>query len=219
MMTGMVPLTEQIRIVPATINVDSNYVLSGQHSAYIDIAAASGTAWRLQLGQQGLDMRANKTYKVSLEAKAESPRSVILTLQLRRAPFDVYWSETIQLTTTKQTFTFEHINSLVDSDYLGFILRIGNSDVNFWMDNIIVQEQSCNDAPDLEICDNGIDDDGDGQIDCADGDCDNIFTDGTFNYIPSTKLGNGNWIANDSVVAATLGEYLIYLPIITAFIH
>jgi len=68
----------------ATINVDSNYTLSGQHSAYIDIAAASGTEWRLELGQQGLDMRADKTYKVSLEAKAESPRSVTLYVENRK---------------------------------------------------------------------------------------------------------------------------------------
>jgi len=58
----------------------------------------------------------------------------------------------------------------------------------------------------VEICDNGIDDDGDGNIDCADGDCENIFSNGSFNFVPSTKIGDGTWTSNNSTVQTNLGE-------------
>jgi len=89
-----------------------------------------------------------------------------------------------------------------DGEYRIYLVRNGESDFDDQMTirvqsgNSNKEEAKCNSAP--EICDNGIDDDGDGLIDCADSDCYSIAnidfeTDGNGNTLNPSDDPIGKW--------------------------
>jgi len=150
-----------------THTVDNSNQLSGNNSSKVEITTASGTDWHIQLGQFGQLIEAGKIYTISFEAKAAADRVMNVLLQLDASPWTNYFWREVNLTTTPTTYTYTfHANETLTNNF-NLIFNLGASNEDVWIDNVFLGET----CEDYEICDNGIDDDGDGLIDCADPDC------------------------------------------------
>ena len=121
--------------------------------------------------RSNVEVVSGETYKLSVKAKAEDNRTIKLSFQLREAPWNEYWSKEISLTTTTQVFEFDNISPNVNSNNIGLVIKYGNNAINFWLDDIVVQNSACTGTDGPENCSNGIDDDGDGIPDCTDPNC------------------------------------------------
>jgi hypothetical protein len=100
--------------------------LSGRNAMKIDIAG--GTLDPLLVFRSYLKLEQGKKHYISFMAKADAPRPVELLVQARALHnWQVYWSQTIQLTTQPQTFNFEytHTGSTVGGT------GVFNSDIDF----------------------------------------------------------------------------------------
>ncbi|MFK7980476.1 MAG: carbohydrate binding domain-containing protein, partial [Saprospiraceae bacterium] len=151
----------------ATFTIDNANQLSGTNSAKIDISSVSGTDWHIQFGQGGKQLEAGKIYTFSFDAKAAGNRNMTAMLQIDASPWTTYFWREVPLTTTVTTYTYTiHANNTL-SNNLNLLFNLGVSNQDVWIDNVFFGE-TC-DA--YEICDNGIDDDFDGMIDCDDSDC------------------------------------------------
>ena len=151
----------------ATLNLDNSSQLSGVNSARIDITNTSGTDWHTQFAQSYKSIESGKTYTISFQAKAAANRNLNVVLQLGIDPWTPYFDQTLALTTSLDTYslTFNSNNDI--SGDINLLFNVGESSETIWIDNVFFGEV-CNS---VEICGNGLDDDGDGDIDEADGDC------------------------------------------------
>ncbi|MEZ4959932.1 MAG: DNRLRE domain-containing protein, partial [Saprospiraceae bacterium] len=173
----------------ATYSVDNTSKLSGVNSVYTNITQTTGTDWHVQLAQQGLSIVVGKTYNVSFQAKATANRNISAMLQLDQSPYDNYWFQTVALTTTAQTFSYNFQVNTTNTGHIGLIFNLGESMAGVWLDQISFKE-ICTPA---EICDNSIDDDGDGLIDAADPDCKA--------YLPGGVAGAAMWLKADAGIS------------------
>jgi len=219
----------------AVYTIDNTNQLSGANASKIAISATSGTDWHIQFGQSGKQIEAGKIYTVSFDAKAAANRKVSVMLQIGADPWTTYWWREVSLTTSPTTYTYTfHANHTLLSN-LNLLFNLGGSEEDVWFDNIYFGEV----CETYEICDNGIDDDGDGLIDCADPDCSLLsnggveeFTDFSFSTIlegnPAEKLNDGGnmpeWFAGlagtcmyyvndtEAQVNNPEGDFFVWLP-------
>jgi len=127
----------------ATWSVDNGSELSGTNSAYIDITAASTSAWHIEYYQNPVSTSTSETYDLSFEAKADGPRTMYVSIQLRESPWSDFWSTTVNLTTTAQTFSFNDISIPNTSTNMGMMFKMGLSSQNVYLDNIYFGEHDC----------------------------------------------------------------------------
>lgn len=83
--------------------------LSGNNAVVLDVQnSASATA--IGISQSGLLIEPGKTYPIGFMARAEQDRQMVLLLQanLNNTTWPTYVNETMQLTTTPQTYFFEY---------------------------------------------------------------------------------------------------------------
>jgi regulation of enolase protein 1 (concanavalin A-like superfamily) len=100
--------------------------LSGRNAMKIDIG--TGSLDPLLVFRSYLKLEQGKIHYISFIAKADAPRSVSLIVQARTLyNWQVYWSQTIQLTTEPQTFNFEYTHTGATVGGTG----IFNSDIDF----------------------------------------------------------------------------------------
>jgi uncharacterized protein YjdB len=150
----------------STRTVDNTSQLSGKNAMRINISTATGTNWHIQFLQQNVLLETGKTYQVSFSARSTASRTIGVFTDLGASPWTTYFSQNVNLTTTAQTFTFTYTQNVTTSiGRVGF--NLGQSNQTVWIDNVIFTEV-CQ-VP--EICDNGIDDNGNGLADCSDPDC------------------------------------------------
>ncbi len=150
----------------STRTIDNTSLLSGKNSARINISTATGTNWHIQFLQSNILLEAGKSYQVSFMARASANRVVTVFTDLGVSPFNTYFSQNVNLTTASQTFTFTYTqNATTSLGRVGF--NLGQSNQTVWIDNVVFREICL--IP--EICDNGIDDNGNGLSDCSDPNC------------------------------------------------
>lgn len=149
--------------------IDNSNQLSDANSNFINISTASGTAWHIQLVQNGLTLEVGKTYTVSFEAKAAANRNIQVDLQQAVSPWSGYWGEVVALTTAAQTFSFEYTSTVDNFGDVALYFNLAATSDNVWIDNVNFSEKCGN----VEICGNGLDYDGDGIGDDCDLDDDN----------------------------------------------
>ncbi|MCL2218864.1 MAG: glycosyl hydrolase family 8 [Chitinispirillia bacterium] len=129
-----------------TLNQGSNYgnssasssTANGSITINITTLPTSGNNWDIQLVQPSLPLLKGNTYVVTFEASAAANRTMEVMSQLAASPWTSYFSETIELTTTKQTFSFEFEMDKNDdlNARLGF--NLGNNLANVTIGNISV---------------------------------------------------------------------------------
>ena len=151
----------------ATFTIDNTNELSGTNSAFIDISAASGTTWHVQLAQTNHSIEVGKDYTISFDVKAAANRDIGVSLQRNGPPYTTYWWETVSLTTTGTTYSYDFTADSTNAGLVVFLFHLGENATDVWIDNVSYSE-TCSTTED---CNNCIDDDGDGLIDCADDDC------------------------------------------------
>jgi hypothetical protein len=150
----------------STRTVDNTSQLSGKNAMRINISTATGTNWHIQFLQQNVLLETGKTYQVSFSARSTANRTIGVFTDLGASPWTTYFSQNVNLTSAAQTFTFTYTqNATTSIGRLGF--NLGQFNQTVWIDNVIFTE-ICQ-IP--EICDNGIDDNGNGLADCSDPDC------------------------------------------------
>ena len=124
----------------ATLNSDTGTAVSGAAAARIDVSQTNGYFWGVQL-DQAAPLTAGKMYRVSLWAKASSPRSLPFALQQAVAPYTVHFSSTAALTTAWQQFTFTYTAA---GDDPGALLHLdaGVATGSIWVDDVVVADVS-----------------------------------------------------------------------------
>ncbi|MEM6316437.1 MAG: collagen-binding domain-containing protein [Bacteroidota bacterium] len=160
----------------ANTTIDNSSQLSGTNAAKITINNTSGTFWHTQLGNSGHTIESGKQYTIKFDAKAAANRKMTVMLQLGGAPYTSYWTQELDLTPTATTYeyTFDATNNITNN--ISLLFNVGRSSQTIWIDNVFFGETCSNSntgSTTPEVCDNGIDDDGDGKIDCEDEDCSN----------------------------------------------
>jgi hypothetical protein len=91
----------------------------------------------LQLYQPGLYLIPGQTYSVSFKAKSSAIRTITASIQLYNNPWTGYWTKTIDLDTSTQTFgeySFVYYGSLSDELRINFYCG-GNTNA-VWIDDI-----------------------------------------------------------------------------------
>ncbi len=165
-----------------TLNVDNTSQLSGTNSAYMDITTVSGTNWHLQLVQVNKTIEAGKNYNLSFEAKAVANRNIAVSFQRDGAPYTTYRWWDVALTTSSNTYSYDFTVDSTNYGATALLFHLGESSQDVWIDNVSFREI----CP-IEICDNGIDDDGDGLVDANDDDCSTCNTSTLTSQVNATR--------------------------------
>lgn len=120
----------------ASAQIDKANPGAGKSSARVDVAATSGTDWRVALYSNGASVRKGKSYEISFLARADSPRTIAVNIQKGSPDWREYgdWN-TFHLTTAwkRYSLTFESKGS--DSKArIGFDLGAVTGSV--WLDDV-----------------------------------------------------------------------------------
>ena len=130
----------------ATLSIDNTSQLSGINSAFVDISTASGTDWHLQLAQIYQSIEAGKDYTVSFWARAATNRTVFVHAQLRASPWTDYWSQTINLSTSPNFYSYTFTASTTVSNNVGLLFDLAASTGDVWIDDVYFGEVCSNNA-------------------------------------------------------------------------
>ena len=190
----------------ATFTIDKTTQLSGMNSAKVVVSTTqNGTDWHVQLAQAGKTLVAGTKYTVTFSAKASTSRLASVALQLGASPYTNYFNQSFTLTTSLQQFSFDFTASTSISN-VTFLINLAKATGTIYIDNVQVKER-------CEVCNNGLDDDGDGFIDALDTDCNscefvgqNLVTNGDF------EAGNTGFVSDYSYTSPSLmcGNWGIY---------
>ena len=122
-----------------TMSVVTNGNLSGVNSLRVCPSSNPGTLeWHVQVSQT-TPIVTGKTYQIRFMAKADAARQLSVNLQELASPYTTYFSQTIDLTTAAQTFTFTYTADVTDATALmKFYLGANSSCVH--IDNVSMME-------------------------------------------------------------------------------
>jgi hypothetical protein len=195
--SGITPWELYLNSGSATVNLDNTSQLSGTNSARINITTATGTNWHIQFAQPGLNLIAGKTYTLSFRARAASARVINASVDLGQDPWTNYFYQDVNLTTSSQLYTYTFTQPSTTTN-ARIVYNLGQSNQTVWIDDIQLKEV-CS----VEICNNGIDDNGNGLTDCSDPlcPCCNTITSG--GIISGNQLECLNY--NPGVITSTSG--------------
>ena len=156
--------------VAATMSVDNGSELSGTNSNEIVITSVSDKEWHVQLAQESRTLEDNKEYQLSFSAKSSAARDISVALDSGWPDYTTYIYHVASLTTSSQVFTFPFTADTTQIGGVRLLFNLSETTGTVWIDNVQLEEVC------TEICDNNIDDDGDGLIDEYDPDCGQICT-------------------------------------------
>ncbi|SMO94712.1 carbohydrate binding domain-containing protein [Gracilimonas mengyeensis] len=80
---------------------------AGNGILHASIADGGDQGWHVQLHQRDLTIEYGATYEVSFDAWADGNRAMSMTVGMQSSPYDEFTNESIDLTTSSQTFAFE----------------------------------------------------------------------------------------------------------------
>ncbi len=123
----------------------SGSVKNGEYA--VSITNGSNVDWHIQLIQSNLLIENGKTYSVSFDAYAASPRQIAFYIRKASAPHTAYSGyQTFSLTASKQKFSFAFkMNDPTDSN-ADFSFVLGTSNVDAFFDNVILTKQETGNA-------------------------------------------------------------------------
>jgi hypothetical protein len=133
----------------ATLQIDSNSVVSGRYSAKINISQVTGTSWHIQLWQW-LPIHRGCQYTITYKAKASSSKTIDLSIQQAASPYTVYLNKTHTLTTKVQTFTDKVSITKTDQAKLEFYIGSAGT-VQLWIDSVSIVETLPVSAPTIPV--------------------------------------------------------------------
>ena len=115
---------------------------------------AGANPWDAGFGQYNHTLIQGKSYTFTFEASAAANRTIDIKVGLPVAPFTNYVSETINLTTSMQTFVYTFVMTDPTSSNIGvdFFLGLGSADV--YIDNVDLSEVGCGSSDSCELLSN-----------------------------------------------------------------
>ncbi|MBK8701455.1 MAG: choice-of-anchor A family protein [Saprospiraceae bacterium] len=190
----------------ATLSIDRTSQLSGLNAAKVNVSTTqNGTESHVRLSQMGKTLYAGTKYTITFTAKASTSRTASIALQLGASPNTTYFTQSMTISTATTNFTFNYTPTATISN-ISFHINLGKATGNIWVDNVQIKER-------CEVCNNGLDDDGDGFVDALDPDCttcdfvgQNLVTNGEF------EDGNTGFVSDYiytpiGIMCATWGIY------------
>ncbi len=192
----------------ADFSVDYSGQMTGEASARIDIASASGTDWHTQFYQKNLSIENGKRYRFGFSGKADAAKSVNVTAQGDYDPFPVFFSTDVDLTVNPQNFTFEFDALETVDNSVALRFNVGGNTVGLNLDDITWKE-----VCDEELCENV----GTDEI-YLEPDCGNLPS--VFGSVADNTASQGNYVVyngtdNYNAPASAAAEHLVFSPEIT----
>jgi hypothetical protein len=137
-------------------NSSGTFAVSGGNANITGIGLPSGenaSITSLQLVQNRIQLVQGVKYQVSFEASAASARRISMIMQMDIDPWTGYFSkDTINLTTTKQAFTYEFEMTAPSDDNARIAFNFGNATPNVTISNVkIIYASSTGIAPDRRV--------------------------------------------------------------------
>lgn len=119
------------------ITEDATERTAGSFSARATVTqAAPDDWWWVQLVQPRLHLERGQTYVVSFSMKVSEPRRVNAMIQQQSAPYGVYWSTDLWLSTSWQRFVFTVLAMNTDDVQIAF--NLAESAGTVWIDDVSV---------------------------------------------------------------------------------
>jgi len=125
----------------ASYSKDVSTFHAGSASVKLNITAATGTSWHLQFKQVNHQIEEGKVYRLSFWAKANSPRTVDVTVMKNSSPwngFGLWLSVDLTQSWTFYTASFEANGS--DPDDVRITFEIGSTTGTIWLDEVSYSE-------------------------------------------------------------------------------
>lgn len=107
----------------------------GNYSAQINVTQFTNP-WDVQLGQT-VPLTAGQTYTIKFSAKADSSRSMGISVQGGISPYPNYYVQTVALTTAWQQFTYSFTAPTTDS-IASLFFNVAQATGTVWLDNVSV---------------------------------------------------------------------------------
>ncbi len=118
--------------------------------AVVDVSLGTDKKWKVELIQNNILLEQGKTYEISFEASANYAREISVNLANNENGYIGYFYAPANITTTKQTYTYQ-FTMTANSDPLSYFhLNVGqynNSIVS--IDNVCIEEVTCPDVINL----------------------------------------------------------------------
>ncbi len=112
--------------------------MSGIHALKICPSAPGTEPWHVQISQSA-PFVAGKKYKIYFMAKADAPRTMAVTMQEAGDPYTQYLEETVNLSTTNQSFEFLFNPALTDpTNKLKFFVGLETNCL--YIDSVVFKE-------------------------------------------------------------------------------
>ncbi len=119
----------------ATLHVDKGALVPGATAARVDIARANGVDWGVQL-EQHIPTAAGG-YAIAFWVRASSPQPLRVALQQTAAPYALYFTRTMDLTTAWQRYTLRYDATATDGDTF-FAFNLGIRAGAVWIGDVTV---------------------------------------------------------------------------------
>ena len=188
----------------ALLDIDNTNQLSGPISSLITIDNSSHEVSDIQLLHDDLSILSGEEYQINFQAKATTNRPITVAIQKTSSPHTVYKSQTFDLTTNQETYSFSYTPNIDNLGDAELVFQLGGNRHEVYLDKV---EFSV--ICDGEICNNGIDDDGDGFIDQFDPGC--VCTANGLPNIDFSKDINGNPLVAGTLVGETWAAWGIHI--------
>lgn len=108
-------------------------------AAYLVLADTGTDSWHIQF-DQWINMKQGNTYKITLKAKADTPRAINLKLVQTGAPYGMFFRETLNLETEWQVFEFEYTHPDDGDPIVNFSIELGaGAPTTVYFDDVAVE--------------------------------------------------------------------------------
>jgi len=110
--------------------------------AHANINNSGDALWYVQLIHTNIALEQNKTYNISIRAKASAARKMDFILHKQSGDFKTYYSERLDLTTDWQTYNFNFTSGVTDLD-ARIVFFLGQESADVYFDNMSIHELNC----------------------------------------------------------------------------
>jgi hypothetical protein len=121
-----------------TYNVVNFGNLSGVNSLRVCPTSPGTADWHVQVNQN-TPIQAGTTYYISFMARADVPRSMGVVIQQEGGSWSIYYNNTVNLLTSKQSFSFIFTPTVTDPT-AKFRFLVGNNSTCVYIDSVIFRE-------------------------------------------------------------------------------
>ncbi|HHS96058.1 MAG TPA: hypothetical protein ENJ45_05655, partial [Phaeodactylibacter sp.] len=127
----------------ATYTIDNTGQLSGANSAHINISSTSGISSDIKFGQDSLDIYQGEQYAYAFSAKASINRSIEVSIHDSEAPYTVYSTQLINLTTSATDYGPFSFFAPASDLTATIVFSLGSVTGDVFLDDIEFYHSSC----------------------------------------------------------------------------